>query len=131
MNEVTIHVVHSCPYWHGHDVWLTELSTEGLEDLCSAILLWYDEPELCPSCMAVVNAKPMVGSDGGDDGRLVWSMHTSLRQSLRSALNDAAYQLVDTDGFTALYRGPSATVTVEWNRTWWTGEPSRLGVSGG
>jgi hypothetical protein len=125
--NVTIHVVRRCPYWHGHDVWLTELSTEGLEDLASAI----DCPQLCPSCMAVVNAKPMVGSDGGDDGRLVWSVHTSLRQALRSALDDAAYELVDTDGFTALYRGPSATVTVEWNRTWWTGTTEGLRVSGG
>lgn len=115
--NVTIHVVHSCPYWHGHDVWLTELSTEGLENLASHLT----HPALCPSCMAVVNAPPMQGKDGGDDGRMVWHIHTSLRQSLRNSLADAAYELVDSDGFTALYRGPSAIITVEWNPTWYRG----------
>lgn len=111
--NATIHVVRRCPYWRAHDVWLTELSNDGLENLAAAI----ECPAMCPSCMAVVNAPPMEGKDGGDDGRTVWAMHTRLRQSLRSALKDAAYELVDTDGRTALYRGPSALVTVEWNQT--------------
>jgi len=109
----TVHIVHACPYFDEQDVWLVELSNDGLENLVARL----NEPSLCDPCMAVVNAPPMQGKDGGDDGRTVWAMHTRLRQSLRSALKDAAYELVDTDGWTALYRGPSATVTVEWNRT--------------
>lgn len=116
-SEVTIHVVRSCCYWREQDVWLTEVSTVGLENLAAAI----ECPAMCESCLAVVNAPPMQGKDGGDDGRMVWHLHTALRQSLRSALADAAYELVDTDGVTALYRGPSATVTVEWNPTWYQG----------
>lgn len=113
----TIHVVRHCCYYLDSDVWLTELSNEGAKELAAVI----EDPAMCEPCMAVVTSPPMIKADGGDDGRMVWHIHCLLRQNLRAQLRGAGYEAVATDGRTELWRGPSATVTVDWNQNWRAG----------
>lgn len=109
-----VHLLPNCPYFNDTDVWLIEHTQAGLENLGT-------EAELCEQCCSVVSRPPMQNPDGSDDGRMAWHTHTLLRQSLKGALDLACYELVVTDGWTALYRGPSADVEVRWNTGWWAG----------
>jgi hypothetical protein len=109
---VIVHLLPNCPYFNDTDVWLIERTQAGLENLGT-------EVELCEPCCSVASRPPMQNPDGGDDGRMAWHIHCRLRQSLKGALADACYELVARDGHTLLYRGPSATVTVEFNDGWY------------